>query len=329
MINFLASFWNNLFENAGVMGLFLVIAIPAGISLAIALLCALISKMAKKSKETAIARLRNSAKELEKKKMYEQAYETWMAVNKKKKLSLEDECAVAQLCSLGKKAGWSVTDKNATAEYWLKNGMENESAHALFTMGCIKADLANTDPLESAKGINLIRRAAEKNHTKAKEYLKCTEEWCVSNRDATDHDIVEKAAAWGHAESQFKLYSFYLEEDINVAFAWCKLSAEQGYGKAQLSLGLLYIGEHGINKNYDLALHWLNKAKNQGLAKASLYIGIVYGYKAEELRVKRKLSYKEIIMDAEIMNLQIMSKLNIKEAAEQGCEEAVELLKEY
>jgi uncharacterized protein len=61
-----------------------------------------------------------------------------------------------------------------------------------------------------------------------------------------------------------------------VAAAWYRRAAEQGYAKAQLNLGQMYLRGRGVSKDYVEALNWIRKAADQGDARAEDALGFMY-----------------------------------------------------
>lgn len=52
--------------------------------------------------------------------------------------------------------------------------------------------------------------------------------------------------------------------------------AEQGNARAQVSLGRMYHGGHGVTQDYQEALKWFRKAAEQGNAQAQSMLGGMY-----------------------------------------------------
>jgi TPR repeat protein len=61
------------------------------------------------------------------------------------------------------------------------------------------------------------------------------------------------------------------------AVEWYTKAAEQGYGEAQLKLGLCYAyGRMGVKQVYEKAVEWFTKAAEQGHAEAQIYLAYCY-----------------------------------------------------
>ena len=83
----------------------------------------------------------------------------------------------------------------------------------------------------------------------------------------------------GEAEAQYNLcVECALALDFTQAALWCRKAAEQGYPKAQNSLGLLYTSGQGVLQDYVQAVAWWRKAAEQGFAKAQNNLGIAYAF---------------------------------------------------
>ena len=92
---------------------------------------------------------------------------------------------------------------------------------------------------------------------------------------------VKAKAEKGDATAQFNLGLMYMndlgvEKDYAEAVKWYRKSAEQGNANAQNILGIMYEKGNGVEKDYVEALKWYNKAADQGLAAAQNILGIMY-----------------------------------------------------
>ena len=61
--------------------------------------------------------------------------------------------------------------------------------------------------------------------------------------------------------------------DYEKAFAWFKMSADQGYASAQNSLGDCYYEGKGVEQDYRKAIEWYQKAAGQGYDEAQYHLG--------------------------------------------------------
>ncbi len=85
----------------------------------------------------------------------------------------------------------------------------------------------------------------------------------------------------GHAEAQFYIGLMYLEDigvpkDYAEAFKWFRRAAEQGHAGVQFNIGGMYYQGKGVPKDYTEALKWYKNAAEQGHAKAQLNLGGMY-----------------------------------------------------
>ena len=65
-------------------------------------------------------------------------------------------------------------------------------------------------------------------------------------------------------------------EETHRAVILIRAAADQGYGRAQAGLGLLYENGFGVRRSYSQALKWFRLAADQGLAIAQNEIGVMY-----------------------------------------------------
>ena len=64
--------------------------------------------------------------------------------------------------------------------------------------------------------------------------------------------------------------------DSSRAAYWLRKAAEQGFVKAQLSLGLMYAKGVGVAEDDHESLKWYLKAADQGDADAQLILGVMH-----------------------------------------------------
>ena len=92
---------------------------------------------------------------------------------------------------------------------------------------------------------------------------------------------LQNAAASGDAEAQFRLGLLYRNGDNGVtkddaeAATWYRKAAEQGYAKAQLTLGYMLAEGLGVAKNDAEAVSWYRKAAGRGDVHAQYYLGLM------------------------------------------------------
>ena len=104
--------------------------------------------------------------------------------------------------------------------------------------------------------------------------------------------LLTEAANKGNAEAQNKLGNCYfygdgVEQDINEAVRYYRLSAEQGYPNGQLNLGECYFYGDGVEQSFEEALKYFRLAADQEYAPAQGYLGKCY---EEGLGVDQDLS---------------------------------------
>jgi len=71
-------------------------------------------------------------------------------------------------------------------------------------------------------------------------------------------------------------YAAYQKGDYAVALQLARPLAEQGDGRAQSLLGLIYYNGHGVRRDEREAMKWFRRAADQGDAAAQLQIGVMY-----------------------------------------------------
>lgn len=95
------------------------------------------------------------------------------------------------------------------------------------------------------------------------------------------------AAEQGNAEAQSKVSGHYFKkalldptnenQDFRDSLKWGLLAAEQGYAKAQMTLGMLYAYGFGdIRQDLKESERWLLAAANQGDSSAQSLLGSLY-----------------------------------------------------
>ena len=95
-------------------------------------------------------------------------------------------------------------------------------------------------------------------------------------------EIYLNLAQKNHKKAQYRLGYFYyrglfFKRDDREAVKWYRLSAEQGYAEAQLSLGCIYMnGRNGVEQNISEALKWIRLSALRGYAEAQYYLGEYY-----------------------------------------------------
>jgi len=93
--------------------------------------------------------------------------------------------------------------------------------------------------------------------------------------------LARPAAEGGDRDAQFSLGWLYYggqgtERDEEKAATWFQKAAEQGHLFAQLNLGTMYETGTGVGQSDEQALKWYRKAADQGNAEAQNNVGIAY-----------------------------------------------------
>ena len=73
-----------------------------------------------------------------------------------------------------------------------------------------------------------------------------------------------------------KGYDAHERGDYAAALREFRPLAEQGNGKAQYNLGLMYANGHGVKQDYAEAVKWYRLATEQGFAYAQNNLGLMY-----------------------------------------------------
>ena len=81
--------------------------------------------------------------------------------------------------------------------------------------------------------------------------------------------------------AQFNIGVMYVEDrgvekDYAEAMTWYRKAADQDYAPAQSGIGFLYRNGLGVDRNDNEALKWYSKAAEQGLARAQFRLGELY-----------------------------------------------------
>src|SRR5215469_1966219 len=98
---------------------------------------------------------------------------------------------------------------------------------------------------------------------------------CAPAQDTNfNFQAVQAAADKGDAKAQFELGAYYEKKEGRARFnytnavKYIKLSADQGYGDAEVALGYFYGHGWGVPRNTVTAVQWYRKAADQGNALA-------------------------------------------------------------
>jgi TPR repeat protein len=99
--------------------------------------------------------------------------------------------------------------------------------------------------------------------------------------------MYRKAADQGYAKAQYSLGRLYdigqgVPQSYTEAVKWYRLAADQGFAQAQGGLGELYYYGHGVPQSHTEALKWYRLAADQGLPGGQFNLGYMYQH-GEEL----------------------------------------------
>lgn len=108
-------------------------------------------------------------------------------------------------------------------------------------------------------------------------------EAAANNDFQTAFDLWYPLANSNNADAQILMGKLYLgghgvDEDFEIAESWFLKAAEQGVGYAQLKLANLYSDENYHNRNLLKARHWFHQAAIQGSDEAQYSLGWMYFY---------------------------------------------------
>lgn len=99
----------------------------------------------------------------------------------------------------------------------------------------------------------------------------------VAKDDKLATEYFRKGAELGSAKSQFNLGKMLLAvNQVDEGLAWMKKAADQSLPEAALAYGsILYFGDHGVTKNYDLAAPYFRIAAEAELPDAQNFLGMM------------------------------------------------------
>jgi TPR repeat protein len=95
-------------------------------------------------------------------------------------------------------------------------------------------------------------------------------------------DAISEDADEGHAKAQHTLAALHrkgrgVPQGDDLAVAWLRKAADQGYALAEYDLGTMYAeGKGGLPQRHDLAAGLFHKAANQGTPDAQYCLGRCY-----------------------------------------------------
>jgi TPR repeat protein len=152
-------------------------------------------------------------------------------------------------------------------------------------------------PVDFRQGAIWLQRSASKDYAQAQFEL--GKLYIAGQRIEQNYDQgirwLLSAARQSHAGAQFNLGLLYEsgsvplssdlmavytesnspELNLQQAFKWYSLSAEQGHGAAQNNLAALYLRGKGVEQNNELAFKWYTDAANQEVIDAQYNLGLL------------------------------------------------------
>ena len=140
--------------------------------------------------------------------------------------------------------------------------------------------------------------------------------YAFSDSICSNFDECRELAESGDSNSQMELGMIYatgngVEKDFTKANVWFLEAALQGNKDGMFNIGVSYQTGSGMEKNHRKAVEWYEKASKRGHEKASLVLGDLFFKGEDNLREEKN---------------ETMAYLYYRLAAEQGSEEALELI---
>lgn len=174
--------------------------------------------------------------------------------------------------------GQGVKQDEEQALLWFKKAAEQKSAKAHYYLSWfyllgIGVPQDNLLSLKWFKSPHLVQ-VSQTNQVGLSEPF---EDSIASTDSHTSLNWHQKAAQQGDQEAQYALAHLYfkgkkVERDDELGYHWLKISAENGYAKAQFEMG-----EHRLQKkDFKTAAHWYKKAASKGEKNAQYQIGMMY-----------------------------------------------------
>jgi TPR repeat protein len=116
-------------------------------------------------------------------------------------------------------------------------------------------------------------------------------------------EAVRHSASAGDPKSQTRLGTLYalgkgVKHDLQTAFKWFLLAAEQGYPYAQFAVGRqLYSGE-GVAKDTSKAVSWFRLSAEQGTVQGQYSLGMAYeGGEGIEKNINEAIKWYQLAVD--------------------------------
>jgi TPR repeat protein len=99
---------------------------------------------------------------------------------------------------------------------------------------------------------------------------------------ATEFRLLKPLAEQGWSRAQYSLGIMYVHgqgmpKDYGQAVRWYRLAADQGDARAQNDLGVMYHNGEGVPEDDAQAVKWYRLAADKGYARAQNNLGVMYG----------------------------------------------------
>ena len=166
---------------------------------------------------------------------------------------MEPNCAYAGVAT-GRKEAYAISTMNYLSMYVIFLAL-------VIALGCGKNDVAMPTSAESEK------KPTDRSKSNKRSYI--------------DIEPVKVLAEEGDIRAQDELgFRFYagrgVGKDLEEAFKWFRMAAEQDYPPAQNYLGIMYAKGQGVEMDEQEAVRWFLKAAEQNLNIAQYQLGKMY-----------------------------------------------------
>jgi hypothetical protein len=168
-------------------------------------------------------------------------------------------------------------------EYCMKNNIRTNTSHAKKSSDafeyeddlpeeCLDSQISNDG--QAKVNIDEYLDAAEQGNAEAQFKLAM----CYANEEDYDKAMewLISAAKQGEVNALCKMADIHQERDPETAFDMYKEAAEQGFVRAQSSLGMCYAQGIGVVKDQQQAMYWISKAAEQGDIATQFALGMIY-----------------------------------------------------
>ncbi len=194
--------------------------------------------------------------------------------------------------------------KNITITYI---AIQEDDEDAQFYMGIYYEHCA--DKIDINEAVKWYKKDVDKNHIRAMYNLgyNYAKHFDGAKRLETI-DILKKASDLGCVDTQLAIAIHYkngsiIKKDLEEAFKWYKIAAENGDAEGQFSVAVFYEKGVVVEQNMQEAIKWYKKFANNGNPKSQYNLSVIYRYgigvdvnKREATRLQRQalaqLKYK-------------------------------------